>query len=172
MINSMKNERKRGREGKNGMIPGILLCCMAALLPAVMLYFPNMEEIPLTGMLPYFGIMAGIGVLAWAGMYLVFRRKGLAAVAAAVWLLVLLNVGRLVPVIRERWPLAGIRIFAPVTLVFLALATFGLSRLSEDFLGDAVKVMCLALAAFILTTAVPQFFRSPETGEEEEETGD
>ena len=152
------------------MIPGILLCCMAALLPAVMLYFPNMEEIPLTGMLPYFGIMAGIGVLAWAGMYLVFRRKGLAAVAAAVWLLVLLNVGRLVPVIRERWPLAGIRIFAPVTLVFLALATFGLSRLSEDFLGDAVKVMCLALAAFILTTAVPQFFRSPETGEEEEET--
>ena len=119
MINSMKNERKRGREGKNGMIPGILLCCMAALLPAVMLYFPNMEEIPLTGMLPYFGIMAGIGVLAWAGMYLVFRRKGLAAVAAAVWLLVLLNVGRLVPVIRERWPLAGIRIFAPATCLMV-----------------------------------------------------
>ena len=40
------------------MALGIILCCLAALLPAAMLYFPNMTEIPFTGMLPFFGIMA------------------------------------------------------------------------------------------------------------------
>ena len=150
------------------MVLGIVLCCMAALLPSLMLFFPNMEEITFAGMLPYFGIMLGIGILAWAGMYLVFRRKGLAAMAAAVWLLVLLNVGRLVPVIHEAYPLVGIKVIGPAVLVFLAAVTFGLSRLKEEFLNDAVKVLCLALAAFIVTTAVPQFFRGAETDEDEE----
>jgi len=75
------------------MVTGIILCCMAALLPALLLFFPNMGEILLGDMLPYFGIMLGIGILAWAGMYLVFRRKGLASVTAAVWLLVVPRVG-------------------------------------------------------------------------------
>ena len=149
------------------MVPGIVLCCLAALLPAVMLYFPNMGEIPLTGMLPYFGILAGLGVLAWAAMYLIFRKKGMAALTAAVWLLVLMNVGRLVPVIQERYPLVGFKVFAPVTLVFLALVTFGLSRLPEGFRIDAVKVAVLALAAFILATAVPALLSGPEEEEAE-----
>ena len=50
------------------MTLGMILCCLAALLPAVMLYFPNIGEIPLPGMLPYFAILAGRGVLAWAVM--------------------------------------------------------------------------------------------------------
>ncbi len=144
------------------MILGIILCCLAALLPAVMLYFPNTGEIPLSGMLPYFAILIVLGVLAWAVMYLVFRRKGMAALTAAVWLLVLMNVGRLVPVIQDRYPLVGFRVFLPVTLVFLALVTFGLSRLKEDFLKDAVKVAVLALAAFMVATAVPAVLQGPE----------
>ena len=148
------------------MALGILLCCMAALLPAVMLYFPNMAEIPFAGMLPYFAILAGLGILAWAGMYLITRRKGLAALSAAVWLGVLLNVGRLVPALHTVNPLIGIKIIAPVTLALLAAATFGLSRLPEEFLRDAVKVAALALAAFILATAVPALFRNQETEEE------
>ena len=64
------------------MALGIILCCMAALLPSLMLYFPNMDEIPFTGMLPFFGIMIAVGLLAWGAMYLITRRKGLAAVAA------------------------------------------------------------------------------------------
>ena len=148
------------------MVLGIVLCCISALLPSLLLYFPNMEEIPFTGMLLFFGIMIVIGVLAWAGMLLITRRKGLAAVAASVWLLVLLNVGRLVPIIHDYYPLLGLKVILPVTLVFLAAATFGLSRLKEEFLNDAAKVLCLALAAFIVTSAVPQFFRSPESEEE------
>ena len=149
------------------MALGIILSCLAALLPAVMLYFPNMADIPLTGMLPYFAIMAGLGVLAWAFMYLVFRRKGLAALTAALWLLVLLNVGRLMPLIHEKYPLLGFKVLAPVTLVFLALATFGLSRLKEEFLRDAARVAALALAAFILATAVPELLRGPRQEEDE-----
>ena len=148
------------------MVMGIILCCLAALLPAAMLYFPNMTEIPFTGMLPFFGIMAAAGVLAWAVMYLVFRRKGLAAVAAAVWLGVLLNVGRAVPFIHDYYPLIGLKVILPAALVFLAAVTFGLSRLKEEFLNDAAKVLCLALAAFLLTTAVPQFFRGEEPEED------
>ncbi len=150
------------------MVLGIALCCLAALLPSLMLFFPNMEEITFAGMLPYFGIMLGIGILVWAGMYLVFRRKGLAAMVAAVWLLVLLNAGRIVPVIHEVYPLVGIKVIGPVVLVFLAAVTFGLSRLKEEFLNDAVKVLCLALAAFIVATAVPQFFRGAETDDDEQ----
>ena len=152
------------------MIPGILLCCLAALLPAAMLYFPNMAEIPLVNILPYFGILAGLGVLAWAGMYLITRRKGLAALAAAMWLVVLLNVGRIVPNLQEINPLIGLKLIAPVTLVFLALATFGLSRLKEEFLNDAVKVAALALAAFILTTGISGAFRGQDQDEDEEDT--
>ena len=152
------------------MVLGIALCCLAALLPSLMLFFPNMEEITFAGMLPYFGIMLGIGILVWAGMYLVFRRKGLAAMVAAVWLLVLLNAGRIVPAIHEVYPLVGIKVIGPVVLVFLAAVTFGLSRLKEEFLNDAVKVLCLALAAFILTSAVPRFFRSEKPAEEAETT--
>ena len=152
------------------MVPGILLCCMAAMMPSLMLYFPNVDELALTGMLRYFGLMAGIGVLAWAGMYLVFRRKGLAAMSAAAWLLVLLNAGRLVPVIQAKYPLVGFEVIAPVTLVFLALVTFGLSRLKEEFLNDAVKVAALALAAFILAAAVPALTGGPQD-EEDLETG-
>ena len=151
------------------MVTGIILCCLTALMPALLLFFPNMGEILLGDMLPYFGIMLGIGILAWAFMYLVFRRKGMAAVTAAVWLLVLLNVGRLVPAIQKINPLIGIKVIGPVVLVFLAAVTFGLSRLKEDFLNDAARVLCLALAAFLLTTAVPQFFRAPEAGEEDDE---
>ena len=159
------------RREKNDMLMGILLCVLAALLPAVTLYFPNMGEIPLTGMLPYFAIMAGIGVLAWAFMYLIFRRKGLAALSAAVSLLVLLNVGRIVPGLQDRYPLIGIKVIAPVTFAVLAAVIFGLSRLSENFLGDAVKVACLALAAVLLSSAVTGIFRSEEP-EEEEITGE
>ena len=147
------------------MIPGIILSCLAALLPAVMLYFPNTDEIPFTGMLPYFAILIGLGILAWAFMYLIFRRKAFAALTAAVWLLVLMNVGRLVPIVQDKYPLVGFKVFAPVTLVFLALVTFGLSRLKEDFLKDVVKVAVLAMAAFIVATAVPALLRSPETEE-------
>ena len=149
------------------MILGIVLCCMAALLPAVLLYFPNRAEIPLAGMLPYFAILFGIGLLAWAGMYLITRRKGLAAMAAALWLLVLLNVGRIVPPLHEVFPLLGAKVIVPVTLLLLAAATFGLSRLTEDFLQDAVKVTALALAAFLLTSAVPSFFQASGPQEEE-----
>ena len=148
------------------MATGIALCCMAALLPALLLYFPNMEEIPFTGMLPYFAILIALGVLAWAGMLLITRRKNLAALSAAVCLLALLNVGRLVPALQDNWPLLGVKVIAPVLLIILAAVTFGLSRLKEEFLKDAVKVTALALAAFILTSAVPQFFRSPEAEEE------
>ena len=148
------------------MATGIGLCCMAALLPALLLYFPNMDEIPFTGMLPYFGILLGVGVLAWAFMLLVTRRKGLAALSAAVCLLAVLNVGRIVPALQDNWPLLGVKVIAPVLLVILAAVTFGLSRLKEEFLNDAVKVAALAMAAFILTSAVPQFFRSPEAEED------
>ena len=102
------------------MATGIALCCMAALLPALLLYFPNMEEIPFTGMLPYFSIMIALGVLAWAGMLLITRRKNLAALSAAVCLLALLNVGRLVPALQDNWPLLGVKVIAPVLLVILA----------------------------------------------------
>ncbi len=152
------------------MVLGIALCCIAALLPSLLLYFPNMDDIPLVNMLPYFGIMLGIGILAWAGMYLITRRKGLAAVAAALWLLVLLNVGRIVPALQDVVPWLGFKIIVPVVLVVLAAVTFGLSRLKEEFLNDAVKVLCLALAAFILTSAVPRFFRSEKPAEEAETT--
>ena len=148
------------------MALGIILCCMAALLPSLLLYFPNMDEIPFTGMLPFFGIMLAVGVLAWAGMLLITRRKGLAAVAATLWLLVLLNVGRLVPYIHDYYPLIGLKVILPAVLVILAAVTFGLSRLKEEFLNDAVKVLCLALAAFLVTTAVPQFFRGSEPEED------
>lgn len=148
------------------MITGILLCCMSALLPALLLYFPNMDELPLTGMLPYFAILAALGVLAWAGMLLITRRKALAALSAAVWLLVLLNIGRVVPAIQDNYPLVGIKVIAPVVFLFLAAVTFGLSRLKDSFLNDAVKVAALALAAFLVTSAVPQFFRGPEAEEE------
>ena len=141
------------------MVLGIILCCMAALLPSLLLYFPNMKEIPFTEMLLFFGIMIVVGVLAWAFMLLVTRRKGLAAMAAAVWLLVLLNVGRIVPAIQEHYPLAGLKIILPAVLVILAVVTFGLSRLKEGFLNDAVKVVSLALAVFILTSAVSQLLR-------------
>ena len=151
------------------MILGIVLCCLAALLPAALLYFPNMAEIPFPDMLPYFAVMAGLGVLAWAGMLLITRRKGLAALAAALWLLVLLNVGRLTPILEKPAPaLAGFKFLAPASLVILAAATFGLSRLSEDFLRDAVKVAALALAAFILAAAVPAVVRSLQPEETEE----
>ena len=150
------------------MLLGIVLSCLAALLPAAMLYFPNMEEIPFTGMLPYFAILAGLGVLAWAVMYLLFRRKGLAALAAAACLLVLLNAGRLVPVIHERFPLVGFRVLAPAAAVLLALVIFGLSRLPEEFLKDAARVAAAALAAFILATAVSALVRGPEQEEEPE----
>ncbi len=140
------------------MILGILLCCMAALLPALLLYFPNMGEIMFADMLLYFGIMLAVGLLAWAGMFLVTRRKGFAAVAATVWLLVLLNVGRIMPAVNKVYPLLGLKVLLPVVLVFLGAVTFGLSRLKEDFLNDAVKVLSLALAVFIVASAVPQFF--------------
>ena len=150
------------------MVWGIVLCCLAALLPTLLLFFPNMEEITFAGILPYVGIMLGIGILAWAGMLLITRRKGLAAVAATVWLLVLMNVGRIVPGLQDIFPWMGIKVIVPVVLIFLVAVTFGVSRLKEEFLNDAVKVLCLALAAFIVASAVPQFFRSPEPQEAEE----
>ncbi len=151
------------------MLMGILLCVLAALLPAVMLYFPNLGEITFTEMLPYFGIMAGIGVLAWAVMYLIFRKKGLAALTAAACLLVFLNVGRIVTALKPVYPVIGYSVMLPCTFGFLALLTFGFSRLSEDFRRDAVRVAALALAAFILATAVPALIRGPqEDGEEED----
>ena len=149
------------------MTLGMILCCLAALLPAVMLYFPNIGEIPLPGMLPYFVILAGLGVLAWAAAYLVFRRKGMAGLTAAVWLLVLLNAGRLAPYV----PALGYKGFAAAVLAFLALATFGLSRLKEEIRRDAVKVAALALAAFVLATALPALLRGPQ-GDGEESAAD
>ena len=129
------------------MLMGILLCVLAALLPAVMLYFPNLGEITFAEMLPYFGIMAGIGVLGWAVMYLVFRKKGLAALTAAACLLVFLNVGRIVTALKPVYPVIGYSVMLPCTFGFLALLTFGFSRFSEDFRRDAVRVVALALAA-------------------------
>ena len=137
------------------MILGIFLCCMTALLPSFILYFPNMEEISFLDMLPYFGIMTGIGMLVWTGMYLLTRRKGLSATASAICLLVLLNVGRIVPPLHSVFPLIGLKVIAPVTLIILAAAIWGMSRLSEHFLRDVVKVAVLAMTAFILSTAVP-----------------
>ena len=149
------------------MITGILLCCMAALLPSVMLYFPNRGEITFTGMLPYFAIMAGVGILAWAVMYLIFRKKGMAALTATACLLVLLNIGRLVTALQPIYPLIGIKVTLPVSAVFLALVAFGLSRLPEGFRCDAVKFLALALAAFILATAVPALIRGPQEEDDE-----
>ena len=74
----------------------------------------------------------------------------------------------LVPVVQDRYPLVGFKVFAPVTLVFLALVTFGLSRVPEGFRTDAVKVAVLALAAFVLATAVPALLGARE--EEKTET--
>ena len=145
------------------MALGLLTCCMAALLPAVMLYFPNMAEIPFADMLPYFGIPVGLAVLVWAGMYLITRRKWLSAAAATICLLVLLNIGRLVPALHSVFPLLGFKVIAPVTLVLLAAAAFGLSRLKEEFLHDACKVAAFALAAFILSSAVPAVISSLQT---------
>ncbi len=136
------------------MATGIILCCLAALMPALLLFFPNMAEIPLVHMLPYFGVLFLMGIIAWAGMYLITRRKHLAALAAAIWLLVLLNIGRLVPVIHTVFPLAGLKIIAPVTLVILVGATYGLSRLSDDSLKDVVVILAIGLAAVILSSAV------------------
>ena len=149
------------------MIPGLILCCLTAMLPAVMLYFPNIDEITLAEMLPYFAILAGLGVLAWAVTYLVFRRKGLAALTAAVWLAVLLNAGRVVLALKPIYPLIGLTVMLPAVFGFLALATFGLSRLKEEIRNEAVKVIALGLAAFILATAVPALLRSPEEDGEE-----
>lgn len=143
------------------MATGIVLCCMAALLPPLLLYFPNMGELTLAGMLPFFGIMAGTGFLAWAVMYLVSRRKGFAAVAAAVWLLAVLNAGRLVPAIQAKYPLVGFGVIGPAALAVLLAVTFGLSRLKEEFLKDAAKVLSLTLAAFILAAAVPALVNGP-----------
>ncbi len=148
------------------MISGLLLCCMAAMLPLIMLYFPNIAEISFRNMLPYFGVLFGIGLLAWAGMRLITRRKYLAA-SAAVWLLVFLNVGRIVPSLQTVFPLVGVKVIAPVTLIILIAATWGLSRLSENFLRDAVKVAALAMAAFILATAVPAVLSLPRSEKRE-----
>lgn len=151
-------------------LPGLLLCCLAALLPVLMLCLPNMAEISFRDMLPYIGFMLLIGLLAWAAMNLMIRRrKGFAALTAALWLLVLLNVGRLVPVIHTVNSQIGIRVIGPAVLVFLAAMTFGLSRLKEELLRDAVKVLSLALAAVILTSAVTGFISGGEQPEEEAE---
>lgn len=150
----------------SAMISGLLLCCMAAMLPLIMLYFPNIAEISFRNMLPYFGVLFGIGLLAWAGMRLITRRKYLAA-SAAVWLLVILNVGRIVPSLQTVFPLVGVKVIAPVTLIILIAATWGLSRLSENFLRDAVKVAALAMAAFILATAVPAVLSLPRSEKRE-----
>ena len=136
------------------MALGILLCCLAALLPILLLYIPNTAEMSFGHVLPYFGVLILLGVIAWAGMYLISRRKNFAAVAAAVWLLVLLNVGRIVPPLHTVFPLVGIKVIAPVVLVLLAGITWGLSRLKEGFLNDAKIVLTIALAAMILSTAV------------------
>ena len=148
---------------------GILLCCEAALLPAALLYFPNMEEIPLPGMLPYFAAMAVLGVLAWAAMYLVFRRKGLAAAAAALWLLVMLNVGRAAPALQKSFLHAGNKAIVAGAVLLTLAATFGLSRLKEEFLQDAAKVLALALAAVILSTGVMNALAPKEAEEEPQE---
>ncbi len=152
------------------MVLGLLLCVMAALLPASLLYFPNISEIAFSEMLPYFGVMCGIGVLAWAGMYLITRRKGLTAVVAAAWLLVLLNIGRVVPALQAVFPLAGLKIIAPVALVILAAAAWGLSRLKEETLRDTARVAALALAAFMLALAVPRILSLPQKKAPAEET--
>lgn len=138
------------------VVSGIILDVLTALVPPMMLYVPNITELSFSQMLPYFGIMAGLGLLAWAGMYLVTRRrKGLAAIAAALWLAVMLNIGRAIPALHTVFPLAGLKIVLPVTLLILVAATYGLSRLSDEFLGNAVKVAVLAMAAFFLSSAVP-----------------
>lgn len=149
------------------MISGLLLCCMVAALPSIILYFPNIAEISLQEMLPYFGVFIGIGILGWAGMLLITRRKGLAAAAAAVWLLVLLNAGRIVPTLQTVFPLIGLKVIAPLTLVVLIAAAWGLSRLPEDFLRDAVKVAAWAMTAFVLATAIPAVLSIPRSDKSE-----
>ena len=136
------------------MVTGILLCCLAALIPALLLFFPNMAEIPLVHMLPYFGILILMGIIAWAGMYLITRRKSLAAFSAAIWLLVLLNIGRTVPAIHSVFPLVGLKVIAPVTLIILIAVTYGLSRVKEEHLKDAVVILTIGLAAVVLSSAV------------------
>lgn len=135
------------------MATGIVLCCLAALVPALLLFFPNMAEIPLVHMLPYFGALILLGAIAWAGMYLITRRKSLAAVSAAVWLLILLNIGRIVPPLHTVFPLVGLKVIAPVTLVVLVLVTYGLSRLSDEHLKDATVILTIGLAAVVLSSA-------------------
>ena len=149
------------------MALGLLVCCLAALLPAIMLYFPNMKEITFWNMAPYFGVLVLLAGLAWAGMYLITRRKELSSVAAVLWLLVLLNVGRIVPVLHTVWPLAGIKVIAPVTFLVLVGITYGLSRLKESFLHDVAVVIAFALAAFILSSAVPSLI--PDSNHHDEE---
>ena len=149
------------------MLTGIILCAMAALLPSLLLYLPNTGEISLGGMLPYFGIMLAAGLLAWAVMRLITRRNALAALSAALGLLVFLNIGRLVPVIHAWNPLIGIRVIGPVLLILFAGAVFGLSRLKEEFLSDAVKVVTLGLAATLLASAAFGLIRGSEAPPEE-----
>ena len=136
------------------MLFGIVLCCEAALLPSLLLYLNNAKEIPFAEMLPYFGIMLALGLLTWAVLHLITKRKALAAVLGALYLLALLNVGRLVPMIHAWNPQIGIKIIGSVLLVILAAATFGLARLKEGFLSDAGRVIAIALAAMILASAV------------------
>ncbi len=163
------NKPARKPSRKRLFLPGLILCALAALLPALMLYLPNTAEIPFGGMLPYFGIMLLLGLLAWGAMTLIVRkRKGFAALTAAVWLLVLLNAGRLVPVIHTVNPFIGIKVIGPVVLAFLAAVTFGLSRLKEETLRDIVKVLALALAAVILTSAVTGLIPKGEKPEQAE----
>lgn len=144
------------------MTIGIILSCLAALLPSVTLYLPNMAEIPFLSMAPYFGIMIMLGIFMYLGHYAVFRRKALAAVSATVWLLFLLNIGRIAPAVTARVPWFSFRVIAPAALLILAAAAFLLSKVKEEFLRDAALAALIALTVFYITSTIPAMIRNKQ----------
>lgn len=155
------------------MVLGPLLSVLAALLPALLLYFGNLADIPFSSVLPVFGALAGIGLLVWLILRLATRRRWLAAAVSALSLLVLLNAGRLIPAEgAPEWLTSWV--VCAAALVLLAVAGIGLSRLREALLRDVVIVLSLALAAFLLSSGIPAFIRyaqeksRPETAAAEE----
>ena len=151
------------------MVMSILLSCMAALLPSLLLFFENMQELPITYMLPYFAAMIGLGIILWLIVYLITRKKALSGLIAAASLLLLLNVGRVVPALQSAFPLLGLKVILPVCLIILALIVWGLSKLSEEHQREAVTIVTLGLAALFLASFVTSLI-NPKKSDDSVET--
>ena len=81
----------------------------------------------------------------------------------------MLNVGRAAPALQKSFLHAGNKAIVAGAVLLTLAATFGLSRLKEEFLQDAAKVLALALAAVILSTGVMNALAPKEAEEEPQE---